>query len=109
VSAPSSWVSTTHEDGTECSETLANKIQMLGQHPKERIQQTHHCNKILLVDWTHQFVTLCPTSKNFSGVHHRAIKFMTLFPDNGGREGLKHFGVLSQNDTQLVNPKVYII
>jgi hypothetical protein len=24
---------------------------------------------------------------------------MTLFPDNGGREGLKHFGVLFLNNT----------
>jgi len=29
---------TTYEDGTECSETWANKIQMPGNHPKERIQ-----------------------------------------------------------------------
>jgi hypothetical protein len=32
--------STAYEDGTECSETSAYKIQMLGNHPKERIQ--HH-------------------------------------------------------------------
>jgi len=28
----------TYEDGTECSETSAHKIQKLGNHPKERIQ-----------------------------------------------------------------------
>jgi len=31
---------TTYEDGTDCSETSAYKIQMPGNHPKERIQ--HH-------------------------------------------------------------------
>ena len=30
---------TAYEDGTECSETLAYKIQMPGNHRKERIQQ----------------------------------------------------------------------
>jgi len=59
----------------------------------------HHCNKILLVDWTHQLITLSPTSKNSSGRHHRGIKVITLFPDNGGREGLKELGVLFLNDT----------
>jgi len=29
----------TYEDVTECSETWAYKIQMPGNHPKERIQQ----------------------------------------------------------------------
>jgi hypothetical protein len=29
---------TTYEDGTECSETSAHKIQAPGNHPKERIQ-----------------------------------------------------------------------
>jgi len=33
---------TTYEDGTECSETLAHKIQMPGNHPKERIQYSEH-------------------------------------------------------------------
>jgi len=28
---------------TECSETLAHKIQMLGNHPKERIRQFVRC------------------------------------------------------------------
>ena len=32
-------VHTTYEDGTECSETSANKIQTQRNHPKERIQQ----------------------------------------------------------------------
>jgi len=27
------------DDGTECSKTSAHKIQTLGNHPKERIQQ----------------------------------------------------------------------
>jgi hypothetical protein len=31
---------TTHEDGTECSETSAYKIQTPGDHPKERIQHS---------------------------------------------------------------------
>jgi hypothetical protein len=30
---------TTYEDGTECSETSAHKIQTPGNRPKERIQQ----------------------------------------------------------------------
>jgi hypothetical protein len=29
----------TYEDGTECSETLAYKIQTLGNYPEESIQQ----------------------------------------------------------------------
>jgi hypothetical protein len=91
---------------TECSETSAHKIQTPGKHSKERIQQTHHCNKILLVDWTHQFITLSQKSKNFSGLHHCALKVMTLFPDNVGREGLKQFGVLFLNDT-VGEPKIY--
>ena len=34
-------VHTTFEDGTECSETSAHKIQMPGNHTKERIQHTY--------------------------------------------------------------------
>jgi len=33
---------TTYEDGTEHSKTLAHKIQMLGNHSKERIQHSQH-------------------------------------------------------------------
>jgi hypothetical protein len=32
----------TYEDGTECSETLAHRIQMLGNYPEESIQQSQH-------------------------------------------------------------------
>jgi hypothetical protein len=32
------FVKTTHEDGTECSETSAQRIQTQGNHPRERIQ-----------------------------------------------------------------------
>jgi len=32
----------TYEDRTECSETLAHKIQMLENHPKDRIQHSWH-------------------------------------------------------------------
>jgi hypothetical protein len=31
-----------YEDGTECSETSAYKIQKPGHHPKERIQHSEH-------------------------------------------------------------------
>jgi hypothetical protein len=33
---------TAYEDGTECSEMSAHKIQMLGNHTKERIQHSEH-------------------------------------------------------------------
>jgi hypothetical protein len=36
-------VHTTYEDGAECSETSAHKIQRPGNHPKDRIQQTNKC------------------------------------------------------------------
>jgi hypothetical protein len=81
LSAPSSDISTIYEDGTECSKLLEYKIWMLGKHPRERILQTHHFYKIFMVDWTHQFITLSPTSKNVSGLHHRGIKVMTLFSE----------------------------
>jgi hypothetical protein len=32
----------TYEDGTECSETSAYKIQTLGNYPEERIQHSEH-------------------------------------------------------------------
>jgi len=35
-------VNTAYEDGTECSETSAHKIQMPGNHPKERIQHSEY-------------------------------------------------------------------
>jgi hypothetical protein len=31
-----------YEDGTECSETLAYKIQMPGNYPEESIQRSEH-------------------------------------------------------------------
>ena len=31
-----------YEDGTECSETSAHKIQMPGNYPEENIQHTKH-------------------------------------------------------------------
>jgi len=34
---------------------------------------------------------------------------MTLFPDNGGREGLKHFGVLFLNDIAGEPKNIYHI
>jgi hypothetical protein len=39
-----------YEDGTECSETLAYKIQMPGNYPEESIQQVNSfCLKITLI------------------------------------------------------------
>jgi len=35
-----------YEDGTECSETLAHKIQMPGNHPKERLQHSEHSKSL---------------------------------------------------------------
>jgi hypothetical protein len=35
-------VNTTDEDGTECSETSAHKVQTLGNYPKEGIQHSQH-------------------------------------------------------------------
>jgi len=41
-------VHTTYEDGMECSETSAHKIQALGNHPKERIQHSQHGESLKL-------------------------------------------------------------
>ena len=35
-----------YEDGTECSETSAYKIQTPGNHPQENIQHTEHCENL---------------------------------------------------------------
>jgi hypothetical protein len=43
-------VHTTYEDGTEYSETLAHKIQMLGNHPKEIIYHTASCFVYRMLD-----------------------------------------------------------
>jgi hypothetical protein len=37
---------TTYEDGTECSGMLAYKIQMPGNHPKERIRHSLHSKSL---------------------------------------------------------------
>jgi hypothetical protein len=43
ITVPSSKViETAYKDGTECSKILAQKIQMPGNHPKERIQHSKH-------------------------------------------------------------------
>jgi len=36
-----------YEDGTECSETLAYKLQTPGNYPKESIQQSNGCSVTL--------------------------------------------------------------
>ena len=38
---------TTYEDGTECFETSAHKIQTLGTYPKERIQLSEHGESLI--------------------------------------------------------------
>jgi len=38
---------TTYEDGTECSETSAYKIQTLGNNPKERIQHSKQGERLI--------------------------------------------------------------
>jgi hypothetical protein len=50
---------TAYEDGTECSETSANKIQKLGNHPQERIQHSEH-TKSLKSRNTISFFTVTP-------------------------------------------------
>ena len=39
-------VHTTYEDGTECFETSARKIQTKGNRPKERIQHSQHGERV---------------------------------------------------------------
>ena len=47
-----------YEDGTECSETSAYKIQTPGNHPKERIQRSEH-GESLKSRMLHLSVILC--------------------------------------------------
>jgi len=52
-------VHTIYEDGTECSETAANKIQMPGNHPQERTQYGNEtlCFRIVkeFIDYVHKY------------------------------------------------------
>jgi hypothetical protein len=72
LSVPVSWA---YEDGTECSEMLACKIQMLGNYPEESIQQfnpistlTNHLSEAL-------YSTILP-----SGLFYRSFRNKILQP-----------------------------
>jgi hypothetical protein len=80
LSAPSLEISTIYEDGTECSKSLAHKIRMLGKQLRERILFINTSLLQNFLDWLDTSIhNIKSNIQNFSGLHHRGIKVMTLF------------------------------
>ena len=72
-------VHTIYKDGTECSETSAYKIEMSGNHPKERIQN-HTCLKRKGSGTQLFYVTLYMLIKTWFWLPNRKLWLTMLFP-----------------------------
>jgi hypothetical protein len=78
-----------YEDGTECSETSAYKIQTPGNYPEENIQHTEHGESLKSrINSTCFRQFLCPSSGVFHCTHSNVIRHTGLLraceQDQGG-------------------------
>jgi hypothetical protein len=70
-----------YEDGTECSETSAYKIQVPGNYPEENIQHTEHGESLKS---SKRNVFLLPQNDIFSKIRHifpRILNFFSLLSE----------------------------
>ena len=96
-------VHTTSEDGTECSETSAHKIQTPGNHPKERTQN-HTCLKRKGSSTQLLYVTLYMPIKTWFWVPNKKLWLIMLFPFCKPRHGPVYFLFFSSELVQRTTP-----
>jgi hypothetical protein len=64
-----------YEDGTECSDMSAYKIQTLGNYPEENIQHTEHSKSVKSRKWNVGLYLRIIEQKDISAlIHHKIFK-----------------------------------